>query len=368
MVIHSTTYPSLDNNASTASWGAGGLWKPSYCLDSRVTPWSMETLDELLVQYQSDNRSSHIEIVPTIRLRTRNDRTENTLPDWSTKDLRLNFQHMNIEMLEWQNRIHRLRFPFQDYQGLVQTHGYPYCWLFYSPVLDTPKYLRAMQEEIRKLSSTTTTTTTTASSSSTNGTPDAIFQVKKYTNLQQMVSSARELGCNAVVNCTGIGAQEICSADDPTIIPARGVIAQYKRDCARVPFLEDGSLINDVSITITEPPFASEVEPCYLIPRGDVLLVGGSFQEGDTEPLLREEERYRLRRNAQLLGIDTSRAKPIVEYACFRPSRPTVRVEVDQSGIGLPEGIQVVHNYGSGGSGWTLFIGQAREAVNLVIN
>lgn len=354
-MIHSTTFPLLDNNIPTASWGAGGLWKPSYCFDSRVTPWSMETLDELLVQHQAHRK--HIEIVPTVRLRRRNDRTDNTLPEWSTRDERLQFQHMNVEMLEWQNRIHRLRFPFWNYKDVVEKHGYPYCWLFFSPVVDTPHYLQSMQEEIRELARTVATSTTH---------DDDIFQTKQYTNLQQMITSAQQLHCDAVVNCTGIGAQEIQGMDDSSLIPARGIIAQYRRDCARLPFLEDGTLTQDISITITEPPFASEEEPCYIIPRGDVFLVGGSCQEGNTDVSLQEEERFRLRRNAQLLGIDTSRADPIMEYSCFRPSRPTVRVEMDPC-IGRQEGIKLLHNYGSGGSGWTVFVGQANEAVRLLL-
>jgi hypothetical protein len=378
-VIQSATFPLLDNSSSTASWGAGGLWKPSYCSDSRVTPWSMETLEELLVQHQSNR--PHIEIVPTVRLRRRNDLTDSTLPEWSTKDERLQFQFLNLEMLEWQNRIHKLRFPFLNYKDVVEKHGYPYCWLFFSPIVDAPNYLKSMQEEILELASTVarTNSTATSSSSSTNDstTSTTVFQTKQYTDLQQMIVSAQQLHCDAVVNCTGIGARDIRGTNDATLIPARGILAQYRRDCARLPFLEDGTLTQDISITITEPPFASEEEPCYLIPRGDVILVGGSCQEWNStssaatttttvDRSLQEEERYRLRRNAQLLGIDTSRADPLMEYSCFRPSRPTVRVEIDPC-IGIQEGIKLVHNYGSGGSGWTVFVGQAKEAVRILL-
>jgi len=349
VVVQSATSP-LDK--SNASWGSGGKWMPTYCSDPRVDRWSIETLDELLLN------KSHCEITPVVNLRTTNDLTENTIPEWS-KDSRLNFQHMNVEMLEWQNRVHKLRFPFTNYKDLVK-HGYHYCWLFDSPIVDAPKYLQAMVDEIQERSQQIQS----SSPSRSGSTEEQIFQRKKFTDLQQVVASAKNLGCDAVFNCTGVGALQLCN--DTKMVPGRGIILQYNRNCARLPFLEVDPDLKDVSITISEPPFSSNTEPCYLIPRGDVLLVGGSYQEGDTEPTIRPEERNRLIMNAQLLGIDTTRATPIEEWVGFRPIRPTIRVEVDDSGIGQAEGVKVIHNYGSGGSGWTVFVGQSKEAVSLL--
>jgi len=170
---------------------------PTYCSDPRVDRWSIQTLDELLLN------KSHCEITPVVNLRTTNDLTENTIPEWS-KDSRLNFQHMNVEMLEWQNRVHKLRFPFTNYKDLIK-HGYHYCWLFYSPIVDAPKYLQAMVEEIHERSQKIQSIRPSRSGS----TEEQIFQRKKFTDLQQVVTSAKDLGCEAVFNCTGVGGVDL---------------------------------------------------------------------------------------------------------------------------------------------------------------
>merc|ERR1712025_906319 len=102
-----------------------------------------------------------------------------------------------------------------------------------------------------------------------------------------------------------------------------------------------------------------------MIPRGDVIVIGGSYLLGDVEDGIRVNEHAKLEQNAHLLGIDTKLAKPVAEWTGFRPYRPGVRLEVD-SQFGLNEGIKVVHNYGHGGSGWTVYVGAGKEVARLL--
>lgn len=181
----------------------------------------------------------------------------------------------------------------------------------------------------------------------------------KYESVQDMVQDAVRLGCDAVVNCTGLGASSLCS--DTEMVGARGVLIHYDRNNCR----SEENDLKDAAILTEEAPWGSETEPCYLIPRGDVVVVGGSYLENDTHTSLRPEEKKRLAANAQLLGIDTDSCMPVAEWTGFRPCRPTVRCQVDDES-GKNENVRVVHNYGHGGSGWTVFVGAAKETANLV--
>lgn len=80
------------------------------------------------------------------------------------------------------------------------------------------------------------------------------------------------------------------------------------------------------------------------------------------ENVITATECERLITNAELLGVDTKNTNRISEWVGFRPSRSTVRLESDESICDL----KLVHNYGHGGSGWTIFVGAAKNAVRLL--
>lgn len=189
----------------------------------------------------------------------------------------------------------------------------------------------------------------------------------EYASLQDMVKDAIELDCHAVVNCTGIDAATLCG--DTSIVGARGVILQYDRKgCMRREFINDTSgdaMSNDAVVIADEAPWGTETEPCYLIPRGNRLVVGGSYLEGDDQQTIRPEERKRLEKNAWNLGINVEESAPVAEWVGFRPARPTVRCEIDAT-VGQAEGVKVAHCYGHGGSGWTVNVGTAREVARLL--
>ena len=127
----------------------------------------------------------------------------------------------------------------------------------------------------------------------------------------------------------------------------------------------DGENIHDTAILTEEAPWGTETEPCYMIPRGDKLVVGGTYLEGDSTVTISPQEESKLIQNAWKVGIDTQKTKPVGEWTGFRPYRPTVRLEID-SHYGKKEGIEFVHNYGHGGSGWTVYIGAAKHVASLL--
>jgi len=144
-----------------------------------------------------------------------------------------------------------------------------------------------------------------------------------------------------VINCAGIGAREL--VPDVDLEPHRGQVAIVPRierlSCAMV--CDDAPLM-------------------YAIPRRNDCVFGGTndvsrdlaVDAATTDQIMAECSR--------VLNID----KPniLAERVGLRPFRKSgVRVERDE----LRDGRTVIHNYGHGGSGFTLSWGCAREVANL---
>ena len=184
-----------------------------------------------------------------------------------------------------------------------------------------------------------------------------------YPSLDAMVQHARQLECNLVMNCTGVGSSNMCK--DTSLQGGRGILLHYDRRKCHRRDPEEKDSPRDVAMFVEDLPWATSNEACYMIPRGNELLVGGSFhlmKEKMDATMMESHERERLIQNAHRLGIDTTQSDPINEWIGYRPWRPTVRVEVEYD-----KEMPVIHNYGHGGSGWTVFVGAVHEAVDLAL-
>lgn len=326
---------------------------PYHCDDPRVSKWAMETLDELM---QEASSRGPVELIHTVVLKRQHDGPlvqhfvsgETPLPEW-TSDHRLDFQHLTTEMLSWQNQVYKLKIPSEKE---LTNLGYMHAWFFRAPIVDSPRKLQQMLMEIENHDNTM--------SIDVDGC--------EFESLQDMINHAAELGCDALVNCTGAASSMLCN--DSSIVGARGIVLNFDREtCKRREFRHDATgeiMMNDAVILTDEAPWATETEPCYLIPRGNVLVVGGSYLEGDTETDIRPNERKRLLNNARHVGIDVNESTPSAEWVGFRPVRETVRCEIDDS-VGQQDGVTVVHNYGHGGSGWTVNVGAAKQVARLLL-
>jgi hypothetical protein len=130
---------------------------PFHCDDVRTDRWSLETLDEIHPMGQDPNNSL-VERVPTIALHRKHvgpvmddfltdDYKAGTggkspLPEWST-DPRLEFQHVTIEMLSWQNLVYKLKIPSQ--QEMFDA-GYRHAWFFNPPIVNSPLMLQVRKK------------------------------------------------------------------------------------------------------------------------------------------------------------------------------------------------------------------------------
>ncbi len=144
-----------------------------------------------------------------------------------------------------------------------------------------------------------------------------------------------------VINCAGIGAREL--VQDPHLEPHRGQVAVVPRiealSCAVV--CDDAPLM-------------------YAIPRTNDCVFGGTndlstdlaVDPATTDRIIAECSRV----------LNIEKPNVLAERVGLRPFRKSgVRLEGDR----LRDGRAAIHNYGHGGSGFTLSWGCARDVLNL---
>jgi D-amino-acid oxidase len=144
-----------------------------------------------------------------------------------------------------------------------------------------------------------------------------------------------------VINCAGLGAREL--VQDADLEPHRGQVAI-------VPKISNLSC----AIVCDDPPLM------YAIPRANDCVFGGTNEISDDLDADPDSTARILDECSRVLKID----KPnlLAERVGLRPFRKSgVRLERDR----LRDGRTVIHNYGHGGSGFTLSWGCAREVVDL---
>lgn len=149
-----------------------------------------------------------------------------------------------------------------------------------------------------------------------------------------------DAGYGSIINCTGAGAKTL--APDPDIEPHRGQVAIVAK--LDLPY----------AIVCDDPPLM------YAIPRsGDCVLGGTNDISENAQPAADDTARI-LAEAARVLGIA---APPVIkERVGLRPFRRSgIRLESEQ----LDDGRVVIHNYGHGGSGFTLSWGCAEAAFAL---
>ena len=155
------------------------------------------------------------------------------------------------------------------------------------------------------------------------------------------ISSLSDVEGELVVNCTGLGARELC--DDEEVVPVRGQIIYIEQDPGFGRFDQRPENL------------------IYTIPRRDVTVLGGTAQKDDWHGEVRESDTQEILEKCSLLWPELDRSKIVGKAVGLRPSRNEVRLEADRS-----DDRMVIHNYGHGGAGVTLSWGCADEVVALV--
>ena len=147
-----------------------------------------------------------------------------------------------------------------------------------------------------------------------------------------------------VVNCTGLGARRLC--DDDRMYPIKGTVV----------------LVENPGIDYCLTDDADPVVPTYFIPLERGVILGGTAERGtwdtEAEPVQQADIISRCARYEPRLA----KARVLEVKSGLRPGRDEIRLESELSSTGQT----VVHNYGHGGSGYTLAWGCAKQVVRMV--
>jgi D-amino-acid oxidase len=165
-------------------------------------------------------------------------------------------------------------------------------------------------------------------------------KIGRLSDASQLAPSAR-----VIVNCTGCGARDL--VPDPDVVPVRGQVVVAANPGITEFFVGTSSDPGDLT---------------YLLPHGDVIVLGGTEQRGNWS--LDPDPDTAARIIAACAAIEPAlRGAPVLEHRVgLRPARSRVRLEAERR-----DGITVVHNYGHGGAGVTLSWGCAEDAAELVV-
>lgn len=172
----------------------------------------------------------------------------------------------------------------------------------------------------------------------------------------------REYHAAAIVNATGLGAREV--ANDLDVYPVRGAIKRIQNN--NMDHFE--ALTEAYLVPAQKGEDGQATKVVFLVPRNDECLIVGSIVQprnnalglGEGHP---EVEIMWERARHFLPGL--ADAKPIPWYPLAQGLRPftkkNVKVRAD-----IHSNVPLVHNYGHGGSGWTLAVGTSRSVVHLL--
>ena len=184
------------------------------------------------------------------------------------------------------------------------------------PVMDTSVYLNYLVQRFREAGG-------------------QVESGRHFSNLEEVDSSF-----DLIVNCTGLGARTL--AQDAELEPHRGqvaVVAKIASSCAVV--CDDAPLM-------------------YAIPRGNDCVFGGTNEVSEDRAVDPATTASILAECSRILEIDEP--KVLRERVGLRPFRRSgVRLERAQ----LRDARSVIHNYGHGGSGFTLSWGCAQTVLEL---
>lgn len=141
-----------------------------------------------------------------------------------------------------------------------------------------------------------------------------------------------------IVNCSALGARKLCG--DHSVVPVRGQV---------------GLLAPGPSL----PIYLDNEKPLYIVPRKDAIIVGGTYEVSEEAEITEPATIEQIFRNAYEVFPLLASQKVIGSWAGLRPYRPNVRVEKET-------GKNLIHNYGHGGSGFTIAFGCAESVLEII--
>lgn len=197
--------------------------------------------------------------------------------------------------------------------------GYACGWRYTVPVADMPVYLKYLSDRLEG-----------AGGQISHGV---------VTSLETVAPTDA-----VVVNCSGLGAREL--AGDTELVPIRGQLVVVENPGIKTFFGEY---------------WQGSKHLTYFLPQGRHVVLGSTYEEGRTDTDSDAEAADAIVRRCAAVEPALHHARVVSHRVGIRPSRNKVRLEGVRLGAR-----HIVHNYGHGGSGFSLSWGCAREVVQLV--
>jgi D-amino-acid oxidase len=188
------------------------------------------------------------------------------------------------------------------------------------PVIDVPVYMPWLKKRVEDLGVT--------------------FVTRSIHSFSELASEA-----DAIVNCSGLGAKEL--AGDDQVYPIRGQVVMVEKD---------PKLDTCIRLVHRDPVLT------LILPRSKDILLGGTVNENSDSTEPNDQETSEIIERCSRVLPDIANLKILGASAALRPGRFEVRLELDLSSCSKP----VVHNYGHGGSGYTIAYGCAEEVVAML--
>jgi len=164
--------------------------------------------------------------------------------------------------------------------------------------------------------------------------------------VQYKVESLSELsGYDIVINCTGLGARELVG--DESLFPVQGQLVVVKAPWVKTMHHNREHDLSNIA---------------YVLPRKDVVLLGGTSEPFNWSTTPDPKTAEAIYEKCLELVPELKGAEVIGGWACLRPIRYRVRLELETH----PNSPMVIHNYGHGGHGIILSWGCALDTVELV--
>ncbi|GAA3953304.1 FAD-dependent oxidoreductase [Actinoplanes auranticolor] len=206
---------------------------------------------------------------------------------------------------------------FRECAAAELPDGFASGWRYTAPIIDMPPYLAYLERRLVAAGGT--------------------LELGHVSSLDGDLAPV-------VVNCSGVGAREL--VPDPEVEPIRGQLVAVRNPGVDEFFAEHTEELEEMT---------------YLLPQGDVLLLGGNADKGQSDPEPDAEVAAGI--IARCAGIVPAiAAAPVLGHRTgIRPQRPEIRLEHVNLG-----GRHVVHNYGHSGAGVSLSWGCADSVLEIV--
>jgi D-amino-acid oxidase len=329
------TVVSADFSPNTTSDIAGGLWMPYKADHPDLNVWSSETLDWLIYLRKVGKLPLHPPLKTNI----------DSSPNPYHVKLVEGYSYESGDAVAedraaWE---HVLKEPVKRVSasnlGYIPPGVTDLVILPQLPLVTTSLYLQRMRKELYSTGRV------------------KFVQDKDVTSLE---GAAKKYHADVLVNCTGLGARRLVM--DESLHPVRGCLITVE-------------LPPDLKTRWANRIFSHDDNPTgltYILPRDDYCYVGGTYLPHQWDSTVSEKEQEDILKRAIAVAPELARGKVIRRRAGLRPGRPSIRLERDASFDSLPAFGQytphpvVFHNYGHGGSGWTVHWGCAQRIASLV--